>query len=52
MIASGDTHMAGPSGRGRGPGLGRAEEGGTEEGMLSYSSPWQLGDLAKQQHVK
>lgn len=52
MIASGDTQMSGPSGRGRGPGLGRAEEGGTEEGRLSYSSPWQLGDLAKQQHVK
>lgn len=47
MIASGVTHMSGPSGRGRGPGLGRAEKGGTEERRLSYSSPWQLGDLAK-----
>lgn len=44
MTASGVTHMSGPLGRGRGPGLGKAREGGTEEGRHSDSSPWQLGN--------
>lgn len=31
VITGGDTRMSGPTGRGRGPGLGKAGEIGTEE---------------------
>lgn len=41
VITSGVTHMSGPSGGGRGPGLGG--QGRMGQRRDSYSSPWQLG---------
>lgn len=52
VITGGDTRMSGPTGRGRGPGLGKAGEIGTEERFLFPPSPRQLGGLAKQQSMK
>lgn len=45
MVTNGVFHMSGPSGSGRSPGLGRGEDGGKEEWLVSW--PLAAGWLSK-----